>query len=182
MGCRGLCSCWGVGQSPASTKFNERSGGKIPFRVIRSQITPFVPISSFSQEKLLTTHYHEPAHISHQWTCESVSGSHLRERSDAGRNTTHPLDPDKLTKMEPRVPSLHYNLKREQNPAFLVSRGSSYYPLCSTPRSRGRSAPMTSPRPWLMFSRKTTFAILRYLRLRHKVGVPLVQKNRSCKL
>ena len=40
---------------------------------------------SFSQEKLLTTHYHEPTHISHQWTCESVSGSHLRERSDAGR-------------------------------------------------------------------------------------------------
>ena len=37
---------------------------------------------SFSQEKLLTTHCHEPAHISHQWTCESVSGSHLRERSD----------------------------------------------------------------------------------------------------
>ena len=25
---------------------------------------------SFSQEKLLTTHCHEPAHISHQWTCE----------------------------------------------------------------------------------------------------------------
>ena len=83
-------------------------------------------------------------------TCESVSGSHLRERSDAGRNTTHPLDPDKLTKMEPRVPSLHCNLKREQNPAFLVSGGSSYCPLCSTPRSRGRSAPMTSPRPWLI--------------------------------
>ena len=103
---------------------------------------------SFSREKLLTAHYHEPTHISHQWTCESVSGSHLRERSDAGR-TQHPLDPDKLTKMEPRVPSLHYNLKREQNPAFLVSGGSSYYPLCSTPRSRGRSAPMTSPRPWL---------------------------------
>ena len=40
---------------------------------------------SFSREKLLTTHYHEPTHISHQWTCESVSGSHLRERSDAGR-------------------------------------------------------------------------------------------------
>ena len=37
---------------------------------------------SFSQEKLLTTHCHEPAHISHQWTCESVSGSHLRKRSD----------------------------------------------------------------------------------------------------
>ena len=39
---------------------------------------------SFSQEKLLTTHCHEPAHISHQWTCESVSGSHLRKRSDEG--------------------------------------------------------------------------------------------------
>ena len=53
------------------------------------------PKLSFSREKLLTAHYHEPTHISHQWTCESVSGSHLRERSDAGRNTTHPLDPDK---------------------------------------------------------------------------------------
>ena len=91
---------------------------------------------SFSREKLLT-HYHEPTHISHQWTCESVSGSHLREAKRRGENTTHPLDPDKLTKMEPRVPSLHCNLKREQNPAFLVSGGSSYYPLCSTPRSRG---------------------------------------------
>ena len=91
---------------------------------------------SFSREKLLTAHYHEPTHISINGHA-SVSGSHLRERSDAGRNTTHPLDPDKLTKMEPRVPSLHCNLKREQNPAFLVSGGSSYYPLCSTPRSRG---------------------------------------------
>ena len=36
---------------------------------------------SFSQEKLLTTHCHEPAHISHQWTCESVSGSHLRSEA-----------------------------------------------------------------------------------------------------
>ena len=104
---------------------------------------------SFSREKLLTTHYHEPTHISHQWTCErerfASQGAKRR-----GENTTHPLDPDKLTKMEPRVPSLHCNLKREQNPAFLVSGGSSYYPLCSTPRSRGRSAPMTSPRPWLI--------------------------------
>ena len=73
-----------------------------------------------------------------------------QETKRRGKNTTHPLDPDKLTKMEPRVPSLHYNLKREQNPAFLVSGGSSYYPLCSTPRSRGRNAPMTSPRPWLI--------------------------------
>ena len=97
---------------------------------------------SFSQEKLLhiTTNLHTYPINGHA----SVSGSHLRERSDAGRNTTHPLDPDKLTKMEPRVPSLHYNLKREQNPAFLVGGGSSYYPLCSTPRSRGASAPRTS--------------------------------------
>ena len=103
---------------------------------------------SFSREKLLTTHYHEPTHI---------PSMDMRERERfasqgakrRGENTTHPLDPDKLTKMEPRVPSLHYNLKREQSPAFLVSEGSSYCPLCSTPRSRGRSAPMTSPRPWL---------------------------------
>ena len=35
-----------------------------------------------TREMQLTAHCHEPAHISHQWTCESVSGSHLRERSD----------------------------------------------------------------------------------------------------
>ena len=115
--------------------------GATAFRTREMQkcASPFVEVHklSFSREKLLTAHYHEPTHISHQWTCESVSGSHLRERSDAGRNTTHPLDPDKATKMEPRVPSLHCNLKREQSPAFLVSGGSSYCPLCSTPRSRG---------------------------------------------
>ena len=181
MGCRGFAPCWGVGQSPASTKFNERSGGKIPFRVIRSRHTVR---ADFRVSRKRNSNYTLPR------TCTHIPSMDMRERERfasqgakrRGENTTHPLDPDKLTKMEPRVPSLHCNLKREQNPAFLVSRGSSYYPLCSTPRSRGRSAPMTSPRPWLMFSRKTTFAILRYLRLRHKVGVPLVQKNRSCKL
>ena len=127
--------------------------GATAFRTREMQkcASPFVEVRQieFLARETPNCTYHEPTHISHQWTCESVSGSHLRERSDAGRNTTHPLDPDKLTKMEPRVPSLHCNLKREQNPAFLVSGGSSYYPLCSTPRSRGRSAPMTSPRPWL---------------------------------
>ena len=48
---------------------------------------------SFSQEKLLTTHCHEPAHISHQWTCESVSGSHLRKRSDEEENPQRCYDP-----------------------------------------------------------------------------------------
>ena len=66
-----------------------------------------------------------------------------------GGNTTHPLDPDKLTKMEPRVPSLHYNLKREQSPAFLVVRGQLVLSSMLDAEEQGRSAPMTSPRPWL---------------------------------
>ena len=41
--------------------------------------------------------YHEPTHISHQWTCErerfASQGAKRR-----GENTTHPLDPDKLTR------------------------------------------------------------------------------------
>ena len=126
--------------------------GATAFRTREMQkcASPFVEVRQIEflareTPKHITTNLH----ISHQWTCESVSGSHLREAKRRGENTTHPLDPDKLTKMEPRVPSLHYNLKREQSPAFLVSEGSSYCPLCSTPRSRGRSAPMTSPRPWL---------------------------------
>ena len=74
----------------------------------------------------------------------SVSGSHLGERSDAGRNTTHPLDPDKLTKMEPRVPSLHCNLKREQNPAFLVSGAARTILYARRRGAGGASAPRTS--------------------------------------
>ena len=42
---------------------------------------------SFSREKLLT-HYHEPTHISHQWTCESVSGSHLRKKRRGEEHNT----------------------------------------------------------------------------------------------
>ena len=62
--------------------------GATAFRTREMQkcASPFVEVRQieFSQEKLLTAHCHEPAHISHQWTCESVSGSHLRERSDEG--------------------------------------------------------------------------------------------------
>ena len=116
--------------------------GAVTFRTREMQkcASPFVEVRQIEFLSRETPNYITTnLHISHQWTCErerfASQGSKRR-----GENTTHPLDPDKLTKMEPRVPSLHCNLKREQNPAFLVSGGSSYYPLCSTPRSRGRSA------------------------------------------
>ena len=91
---------------------------------------------SFSQEKLLTTHCHEPAHISHQWTCESVSGSHLRERSDE-ENPQRCYDPSDDRDGTAGVPSTQPVLVREPTSAFSVRWGGSYCPLCSTPRNRG---------------------------------------------
>ena len=44
---------------------------------------------SFSRETPNYT-YHEPTHISHQWTCESVSGSHLRETKRRGEEHNTP--------------------------------------------------------------------------------------------
>ena len=91
---------------------------------------------SFSQEKLLTTHCHEPAHISHQWTCESVSGSHLRKRSDE-ENPQRCYDPSDDRDGTAGVPSTQPVLVREPTSAFSVRWGGSYCPLCSTPRNRG---------------------------------------------
>ena len=91
---------------------------------------------SFSQEKLLTAHCHEPAHISHQWTCESVSGSHLRERSDE-ENPQRCYDPSDDRDGTAGVPSTQPVLVREPTSAFSVRWGGSYCPLCSTPRNRG---------------------------------------------
>ena len=99
---------------------------------------------SFSQEKLLTTHCHEPAHISHQWTCESVSGSHLRKRSDE-ENPQRCYDPSDDRDGTAGVPSTQPVLVREPTSAFSVRWGGSYCPLCSTPRNRGRSAPRKAP-------------------------------------
>ena len=99
---------------------------------------------SFSQEKLLTAHCHEPAHISHQWTCESVSGSHLRKRSDE-ENPQRCYDPSDDRDGTAGVPSTQPVLVREPTSAFSVRWGGSYCPLCSTPRNRGRSAPRKAP-------------------------------------
>ena len=97
---------------------------------------------SFSQEKLLTTHCHEPAHISHQWTCESVSGSHLG--SEATReNPQRCYDPSDDRDGTAGVPSTQPVLVREPTSAFSVRWGGSYCPLCSTPRNRG-AAPRES--------------------------------------
>ena len=100
---------------------------------------------SFSQEKLLTTHCHEPAHISHQWTCESVSGSHLRKRSDE-ENPQRCYDPSDDRDGTAGVPSTQPVLVREPTSAFSVRWGGSYCPLCSTPRNRkGAQRPEKAP-------------------------------------
>ena len=77
---------------------------------------------SFSQEKLLTTHCHEPAHISHQWTCESVSGSHLRKRSDEGRIRSVAMI-HRMTETEPQGFRQHNLSSTRTNVRFLSSLG-----------------------------------------------------------
>ena len=83
-------------------------------------------------------------HISHQWTCESVSGSHLRKRSDE-ENPQRCYDPSDDRDGTAGVPSTQPVLVREPTSAFSVRWGGSYCPLCSTPRNRGRSAPRKAP-------------------------------------
>ena len=95
---------------------------------------------SFSQEKLLTTHCHEPAHI---------PSMDMRERerfasqgSEATReNPQRCYDPSDDRDGTAGVPSTQPVLVREPTSAFSVRWGGSYCPLCSTPRNRGRSAP-----------------------------------------
>ena len=76
---------------------------------------------SFSQEKLLTAHCHEPAHISHQWTCESVSGSHLR--SEATRRTRSVAMIHRMTETEPQGFRQHNLSSTRTNVRFLSSLG-----------------------------------------------------------
>ena len=78
-------------------------------------------------------------HISHQWTCESVSGSHLG--SEATRRTRSVAMIHRMTETEPQGSVNTTCLVREPTSAFSVRWGGSYCPLCSTPRNRGRSAP-----------------------------------------
>ena len=77
---------------------------------------------SFSQEKLLTTHCHEPAHISHQWTCESVSGSHLRAKR-RGRRTRSVAMIHRMTETEPQGFRQHNLSSTRTNVRFLSSLG-----------------------------------------------------------
>lgn len=76
-----------------------------------------------------------------RWTCESVSGSHLRERSDEGGTPQRRYDPSDDRDGTAGVPSTQPVLVREPTSAFSVRWGGSYCPLCSTPRSRGRERP-----------------------------------------
>ena len=77
---------------------------------------------SFSQEKLLTAHCHEPAHISHQWTCESVSGSHLREAKRRGRTRSVAMI-HRMTETEPQGFRQHNLSSTRTNVRFLSSLG-----------------------------------------------------------
>ena len=95
---------------------------------------------SFSQEKLLTTHCHEPAHISHQWTCESVSGSHLRKRSDE-ENPQRCYDPSDDRDGTAGVPSTQPVLVREPTSAFSSSLGRLVLSSMLDAKEQGRSAP-----------------------------------------
>ena len=111
--------------------------GATAFRTREMQkcASPFVEVKlSFSQEKLLTAHYHEPAHISHQWTCErerfASQGAKRR-----GRNPQRCYDPSDDRDGTAGVPSTQPVLVREPTSAFSVRWGGSYCPLCSTPRT-----------------------------------------------
>ena len=99
---------------------------------------------SFSQEKLLTTHCHEPAHISHQWTCESVSGSHLRKRSDE-ENPQRCYDPSDDRDGTAGVPSAQPVLVREPTSAFSSSLGRLVLSSMLDAKEQGRSAPRKTP-------------------------------------
>ena len=97
---------------------------------------------SFSQEKLLTTHYHEPTHTP-SMDMRERSGSHLRNvatRKRPQRRYDQSHDRDGTA----GVPSTQPALVREPTSAFSVRGGGSSCHLCSTPRSRGASAPRTS--------------------------------------
>ena len=91
---------------------------------------------SFSQEKLLTTHCHEPAHISHQWTCERERFA-SQETKRRGENPQRCYDPSDDRDGTAGFPSTQPVLVREPTSAFSVRWGGSYCPLCSTPRNRG---------------------------------------------
>ena len=99
---------------------------------------------SFSQEKLLTAHCHEPAHISHQRTCESESGSHLRERSDEGGTPQRCYDPSDDRDGTAGVPSTQPVLVREPTSAF-SSLGRLVLSSMLDAKEQGRSAPRKAP-------------------------------------
>ena len=95
---------------------------------------------SFSQEKLLTTHYHEPTHTP-SMDMRERSGSHLRKRSDEGKRPQRRYDQSHDRDGTAGVPSTQPALVREPTSAFSVRGGGSSCHLCSTPRSRGARAP-----------------------------------------
>ena len=119
--------------------------GATAFRTREMQkcASPFVEVRQI-EFLARETPCHEPAHISHQWTCESVSGSHLRKRSDE-ENPQRCYDPSDDRDGTAGVPSTQPVLVREPTSAFSVRWGGSYCPLCSTPRNRGAQRPEKAP-------------------------------------
>ena len=76
---------------------------------------------SFSQEKLLTTHCHEPAHISHQWTCERERFA-SREAKRRGRTRSVAMI-HRMTETEPQGFRQHNLSSTRTNVRFLSSLG-----------------------------------------------------------
>ena len=58
--------------------------GNVPQHLKRREAAFCWARRRFAPAKCRNAHCHEPAHISHQWTCESVSGSHLQETKRRG--------------------------------------------------------------------------------------------------
>ena len=98
---------------------------------------------SFSQEKLLTTHCHEPAHISHQWTCERERFA-SQETKRRGRTRSVAMI-HRMTETEPQgsvnttCPSTRTNVR------FLSSLGRLVLSSMLDAKEQGRSAPRKAP-------------------------------------
>ena len=98
---------------------------------------------SFSQEKLLTTHCHEPAHISHQWTCERERFA-SQEAKRRGENPQRCYDPS--DDRDGTAGFRQHNLSSTRtNVRFLSSLGRLVLSSMLDAKEQGRSAPRKAP-------------------------------------
>ena len=98
---------------------------------------------SFSQEKLLTTHCHEPAHISHQWTCErerfASQGAKRRGRIRSVAMIHRMTETEPQGSVNTTCPSTRTNVR------FLSSLGRLVLSSMLDAKEQGRSAPRKAP-------------------------------------